>query len=277
MHELGICDALLKMLRNVAEEEKLENVQSITVEVGTLSGVVPRFLSDCWQAVIDGTEFAAVDMIVETVEGEAQCIECGERFVADLITVFFQGSLCISLETSAGFYISPLPLRYENATISKHGELYFVEGKNALCIFNARGKKLFDEEVLSYTADEATLKASVKLSGGAKRVLYGEWALAQNECYRISGKIEGTENSGLIAYDFFENFRVGADVSAFLSRELTEKSEKLGAYFGEYAYAFPCENENECGVLRKKGERIYEADYYVTETSGGKITDFKKI
>ena len=23
-------------------------------------------------------------MIVETVEGEAQCIECGERFVADL-------------------------------------------------------------------------------------------------------------------------------------------------------------------------------------------------
>ncbi len=200
-----------------------------------------------------------------------------ERFVADLITVFFQGTLCISLETSAGFYISPLPLRYENATISKHGELYFVEGKNALCIFNARGKKLFDEEVLSYTADEATLKASVKLSGGAKRVLYGEWALAQNECYRISGKIEGTENSGLIAYDFFENFRVGADVSAFLSHELTEKSEKLGAYLGEYAYAFPCENENECGVLRKKGERIYEADYYVTETSGGKITDFKKI
>ena len=70
---------------------------------------------------------------------------------------------------------------------------------------------------------------------------------------------------------------MGADVSAFLSRELTEKSEKLGAYLGEYAYAFPCENENECGVLRKKGERIYEADYYVTETSGGKITDFKKI
>ena len=84
MHELGICDALLKMLRNVAEEEQLQNVQSITVEVGTLSGVVPRFLSDCWQAVIDGTEFKAVDMIVETVEGEAQCIECGERFVADL-------------------------------------------------------------------------------------------------------------------------------------------------------------------------------------------------
>lgn len=63
-----------------------------------------------------------------------------ERFVADLITVFFQGSLCISLETSAGFYISPLPLRYENATISKHGELYFVEEKTRF-VFSTRAAK----------------------------------------------------------------------------------------------------------------------------------------
>ena len=84
MHELGICDALLRMLRNVAEEEELKNVQSITVEVGTLSGVVPRFLSDCWQAVIDGTEFEKTDMIVETIEGRAQCLDCGEKFIANL-------------------------------------------------------------------------------------------------------------------------------------------------------------------------------------------------
>ena len=84
MHELGICDALRKMVMRIAAQEGADKVTSITVEVGTLSGVVPRFLSDCWQAVIDGTEFDAVDMIVETVEGEAQCIECGERFVADL-------------------------------------------------------------------------------------------------------------------------------------------------------------------------------------------------
>ncbi len=84
MHELGICDALLKMLRSVAEEEELKNVQSITVEVGTLSGVVPHFLTDCWQAVIDGTEFESTDMIVETVEGRAQCMECGKEFTADL-------------------------------------------------------------------------------------------------------------------------------------------------------------------------------------------------
>ncbi len=84
MHELGICDALLKMLRNVAQEENTNAISSITVEVGTLSGVIPRFLEDCWQAVIDGTEFEQTAMVVEVVEGMAQCLDCGEKFVADL-------------------------------------------------------------------------------------------------------------------------------------------------------------------------------------------------
>lgn len=84
MHELGICDALLKMLRNVAEEEQLQNVQSITVEVGTLSGVVPRFLADGWEAVTDGTPLEGTEMRIETVDGTAECLDCGAVFTADL-------------------------------------------------------------------------------------------------------------------------------------------------------------------------------------------------
>ena len=55
MHELGICDALLKMVDNVAKDEELECVKKVTVEVGTLSGVIPPYLSDCWTAGTDGT------------------------------------------------------------------------------------------------------------------------------------------------------------------------------------------------------------------------------
>lgn len=84
MHELGICDAMLKMLRKIASEEQADSVESITVEVGTLSGVVPHFMTDCWEAVIDGTEFEGTVMYVETVEGRAQCLDCGEIFTADL-------------------------------------------------------------------------------------------------------------------------------------------------------------------------------------------------
>lgn len=36
MHELGICDALLKMVDGIAKDEELEGIKKITVEVGTL-------------------------------------------------------------------------------------------------------------------------------------------------------------------------------------------------------------------------------------------------
>ena len=84
MHELGICDALLKMVRDIAKEEELEEISRITVEVGSLSGVVPAYMSDCWVAVADGTELQDAEFIVEELMGTAQCMDCGEEFTADV-------------------------------------------------------------------------------------------------------------------------------------------------------------------------------------------------
>jgi len=84
MHELGICDALLKMVRNIAKEEELEVIQRITVEVGSLSGVVPGYMADCWEAVTDGTELDGVEFVIEELEGTARCLDCGVEFPADV-------------------------------------------------------------------------------------------------------------------------------------------------------------------------------------------------
>ena len=84
MHELALCDAMLKMVRDISREQALEGVRSITVRVGTLSGVVPRFLTDCWAAVTDGTEYDGVPLRVETEAGRARCLDCGAEFVADV-------------------------------------------------------------------------------------------------------------------------------------------------------------------------------------------------
>ena len=84
MHELGICDALLKMVRGIARDEELEEISRITVEVGTLSGVVPSYMADCWVAVTDGTELQDVEFVIEELEGTACCLDCGAEFTADL-------------------------------------------------------------------------------------------------------------------------------------------------------------------------------------------------
>ena len=44
MHELGICDALLKMVDGIARDEGLACVRKVTVEVGSLSGIPCRLL-----------------------------------------------------------------------------------------------------------------------------------------------------------------------------------------------------------------------------------------
>ena len=63
MHELGICDAMLKMVRGIMQEQEIDEVSRITVEVGSLSGVMPNFLADCWVAVTDGTDLPAISGI----------------------------------------------------------------------------------------------------------------------------------------------------------------------------------------------------------------------
>ena len=70
MHELGLCDALLKKVDGLVRENELEGVNSVTIEVGTLSGVIPRFMEDCWEAVIDDTPYSETKLIVLSVPGK---------------------------------------------------------------------------------------------------------------------------------------------------------------------------------------------------------------
>ena len=84
MHELGLCDALLKKVDALVKENGLEGVNSVTIEVGTLRGVIPRFMTDCWEAVIDDTGYAETKLIVNSVSGRARCADCGEEFTVDL-------------------------------------------------------------------------------------------------------------------------------------------------------------------------------------------------
>lgn len=84
MHELGLCDALLKKVDSIVKESDLEGVNSITLQIGSLSGVVAKYMEDCWSAVTDGTEYEGSVMKTVTLNGEAACLDCGEKFEADL-------------------------------------------------------------------------------------------------------------------------------------------------------------------------------------------------
>ena len=81
MHELGLLDAMLKTVDGImAKETDVSTVSRITVEVGELSGAVPKFLYDCWDAVRDGTKYADTELVVKMIPGTAKCVDCGAEF-----------------------------------------------------------------------------------------------------------------------------------------------------------------------------------------------------
>ena len=84
MHEMGLTDAVLKMVDGILEKNGCRGASRITLEIGDLSGVVPRFVRDCWEAVADGTKYEATELVLETVPGTARCLDCGREFTVNL-------------------------------------------------------------------------------------------------------------------------------------------------------------------------------------------------
>ncbi len=49
MHELGIAFHIIKEVDAFAEEKAIPSVKGVTIELGEVSGVVPRYLEDVWK------------------------------------------------------------------------------------------------------------------------------------------------------------------------------------------------------------------------------------
>lgn len=79
MHELGLCDAIVKMMDGILEEEKMEGANKIVLEIGELSGVEAHFMEDGWTAVTAQTRYEDTRLQIEMVPGIARCMDCGRE------------------------------------------------------------------------------------------------------------------------------------------------------------------------------------------------------
>ena len=48
MHELGLVNYVVKQVTRIAEENKVEQLHSVTLEFGEVSGIVPSYLYSYW-------------------------------------------------------------------------------------------------------------------------------------------------------------------------------------------------------------------------------------
>lgn len=79
MHELSIVLEIQKCVERAAKENHLalSAVASVVVEVGEVSSVIPRYLTECWPVATEGTEMEGCGLEIEMIPAEVRCKKCG--------------------------------------------------------------------------------------------------------------------------------------------------------------------------------------------------------
>lgn len=81
MHELGIVFHIIKSVEQVAEENELKKVNSVTVELGEVSGVLHDYLDDCWKWACKKSELMdGAKLIIEVIPAVTYCEECKNTY-----------------------------------------------------------------------------------------------------------------------------------------------------------------------------------------------------
>lgn len=72
MHELGVVFHIIDSLEEVAKENDVTQIQSVTIEIGEVSTVIPHYLTDCWEWAMLPMEFATLVGLVREPTCEAR-------------------------------------------------------------------------------------------------------------------------------------------------------------------------------------------------------------
>jgi hydrogenase nickel incorporation protein HypA/HybF len=76
MHELGIMYHIVEKVLRVVETNQLTEVETIVLQVGELSSVVPRYLHACFPAAADGTVLENAKLEIEILTANGICQSC---------------------------------------------------------------------------------------------------------------------------------------------------------------------------------------------------------
>lgn len=77
MHELGIVYQLMKTVDGIKIEQKVSEIETIVLQIGEMTDVVPKFIEEAWRAAAPQTDYKSTDLKVEVITARAKCADCG--------------------------------------------------------------------------------------------------------------------------------------------------------------------------------------------------------
>ncbi|MBC2396771.1 hydrogenase maturation nickel metallochaperone HypA [Clostridium tetanomorphum] len=80
MHEVGIMIEVIKNIENFARVNRLTKIDTLVLQIGELSSVIPRYIEACYPAAVDGTLLQDTKLKIEILPGNAICKKCNKAF-----------------------------------------------------------------------------------------------------------------------------------------------------------------------------------------------------
>ncbi len=81
MHELGVVKHVMKTIRDVADENKVIRVGSVTLQIGEVSGIVNEQLVDCWNWFREKDEILkGAELKIEVMPAVTFCENCKKEY-----------------------------------------------------------------------------------------------------------------------------------------------------------------------------------------------------
>lgn len=81
MHELGVVFYVIRDVKKVAQENNVEQVETVTLEIGEVSGVVHEYLIDCWNWAVKKEPIMEHAILqIETIPAVTYCESCKQTY-----------------------------------------------------------------------------------------------------------------------------------------------------------------------------------------------------
>ena len=80
MHELGVVIEVVKTIEKFAQENQLTKIDTLVLQIGELSAMIPKYVESCYPAAVDGTILENTKLKIEIMPGNGMCQQCKHVF-----------------------------------------------------------------------------------------------------------------------------------------------------------------------------------------------------
>lgn len=80
MHELGVLIEVVKAVEEIALAQKVTKIDTLVLQIGELSSMIPKYIEACYPAAVDGTLLEDSRLEIEILPANSICKRCNKVF-----------------------------------------------------------------------------------------------------------------------------------------------------------------------------------------------------